>query len=137
MYIQAISLKLGDAHHYNVVDYEDEFMHFCFCCSCCCVTTLFKYRNSDYQNVLNRMDGVSVSVNRDKCVGCGSCFKVCIYDGLKLDKGKSMNVPDKCIGCGRCESACPEKAITENFDETLNMDQVVDGIIKKIVDISG
>ncbi|MHA2287560.1 MAG: hypothetical protein ACXABG_02115, partial [Promethearchaeota archaeon] len=36
--VPALGKLRGDAVAYNVLDYEDEFMNFCFCCSCCCVT---------------------------------------------------------------------------------------------------
>ena len=129
----------SDAQHYNVLDYEDEFMNFCFCCSCCCVMALQKYGNSDYKNFFKRMEGVTFVTDPEKCVGCGRCFKVCIYDGLKMVKGKSVHT-DNCLGCGRCEQVCPNGAISIKFDENSNIDEVMDKIIKRyenIVDISG
>ena len=68
-----------------------------------------------------------------------TCFKVCIYDGLKMVKSKTFHT-DKCIACGNCEAVCPNGAISINFDENKNIDDVMDKIIKryeKIVDISG
>jgi heterodisulfide reductase subunit A-like polyferredoxin len=85
------------------------------------------------------MDGITMETDPEKCVGCGACFKVCIYDGLKLKKGKSVHT-DKCIACGRCEEVCPNGAISLKFDEDKDIDQVVDEIIERyesIVDISG
>jgi UDP-glucose 4-epimerase len=138
--IPAIGKLRGDAVVYNVLDYEDELMDFCFCCSCCCVCAGFKYGNSDYKKYLKRMEGVTITVDPEKCVACGECFKVCIYDGLKMVKGKAMVNQKNCIGCGLCEITCPNNAISINFDEKLNIDEVMDKIIKryeKIVDISG
>ena len=85
------------------------------------------------------MKGVTVTTDPEKCTGCGECFKVCIYDGLKLVKGKSMHT-ENCIGCGHCETVCPNGAISINFDENMDIDEVMDEIIQryeKIVDISG
>lgn len=129
----------GDAMLYNVLEYEDEIMNFCFCCSCCCVAAGYKYGNSDYKNYVKHMEGVTFVTDPEKCTGCGECFKVCIYNGLKMVKGKSVHTED-CIGCGHCEAVCPEGAISIKFDENMNIDDVIDGIIKryeKIVDISG
>jgi formate hydrogenlyase subunit 6/NADH:ubiquinone oxidoreductase subunit I len=137
--IPALGKLRGDAVAYNVLDYEDELMNFCFCCSCCCVTAGMKYGNSDYKKHIKRMKGVSMHTDPEKCVGCGECFKVCIYDGLKLVKGKSTHT-ENCIACGRCEEVCPNDAISTIFDEDADVDEVVDEIIKryeKIVDISG
>jgi len=138
--IPAIGKLRSDAELYNVVEYEDEFMDFCFCCSCCCVCAGFKYGNSDYKNYIKRMKGVTITVDPEKCVGCGKCFEVCIYDGLKMVKGKAVINQKNCIGCGLCEITCPNNAISINFDESMDIDEVMDEIIKryeKIVDISG
>jgi len=137
--VPALGKLRGDARLYNVLDYEDEFMNFCFCCSCCCVTAAGKYVNSDSKKYMKRMKGVSMYTDPEKCVGCGDCFKVCIYDGLKMVKGKSTHT-DNCIACGRCEEVCPNDAISTIFDENVDVDEVVDEIIKRhenIVDISG
>ena len=129
----------GDAVVYNVLDYDDEFMNFCLCCSCCCIAANMKYGNSDYKNYVKRMKGVSITTDPEKCTGCGECFKVCIYNGLKMVKGKAVHTGD-CLGCGHCEAACPNDAISITFDENMNIDEVMDEIIQryeKIVDISG
>jgi UDP-glucose 4-epimerase len=129
----------GDAKVYNVLEYEDEFMNFCFCCSCCCVNAGIKYGNSDFRKLLIPMEGVSISTDPEKCIGCGECFKVCIFDGLKMVKGKSTHTKN-CVLCGRCETVCPEKAITIKFDESFNVDNFMEDYKEKfdsIVDISG
>ena len=130
---------LGDALSYNVLKYRDEFMNFCFCCSCCCITAAGKYFNSDSKNVSKRMKGVTFITDPEKCTACGKCFKVCIYDGLKLKKGKSAHTKN-CMGCGHCEIVCPNGAISITFDDNMDIDEVMDEIIQryeKIVDISG
>jgi UDP-glucose 4-epimerase len=137
--IPALGKLRGDAKVYRVLDYEDEFMNFCFCCNCCCVTASMKYINSDYKNYIKPMEGVTITTDPDKCTGCGECFKVCIYDGLKMVKGKAVHTKN-CLVCGHCEMICPNKAISINFAENKNIDDVMDNIIQryeKIVDISG
>ena len=54
-----------------------------------------------------------VSVNRNKCIGCGTCVNTC--DNFKLVDGKSM--PKKAVvkepGCNKeAESLCPVHAIS-------------------------
>ncbi|MHA1328194.1 MAG: ATP-binding protein [Promethearchaeota archaeon] len=138
--IPALGKLRSDAEVYGVLDYEDEFMDFCFCCSCCCVTAGMKYGNSDYKKYIKRMEGVSVITDPNKCKGCGECFKVCIYNGRKMVNGKAITVDENCLGCGRCEMVCPNDAISVTFDENINIDDVMKKIIEKfdkIVDISG
>jgi Nif-specific ferredoxin III len=78
-----------------------------------------------------------VSIDREKCIGCGRCYKVCGQDVMSL-KGisedgelvdlegvdeddaddeinrKIMVLADAgaCIGCGACARVCPKKCQT-------------------------
>ncbi|MDO8891996.1 MAG: ferredoxin III, nif-specific [Sulfurimicrobium sp.] len=74
-------------------------------------------------------------INKDKCIGCGRCFKVCGRDVLQLmgmdDEGeliavdaedddddeyekKVMTVANEsnCVGCEACARICPKKCYT-------------------------
>ena len=128
----------SDAKVYDVLDYEDQFMDICHCCSCCCVVSLAKYGPKFYNKIIKRMEGVSVHVDPDKCTGCTACFKVCIYDGLKYDKkNKKVSInQDHCKGCGRCEMTCPTKAITISIDDYSRIDEIIERFDSR-VDISG
>ena len=126
----------GDAVIYKVLDYEHEFMSICHCCSCCCVVSLMKYGPSEYKKIVKRMEGVEVRVNIDKCDGCGTCFKVCIYDGLKMKNDKTMINQENCMGCGRCEIVCPNGAISISIDDFSRIDELV-ARFESRVDISG
>lgn len=46
-----------------------------------------------------------------RCVGCGSCQKVCGSDALTLTDGVMKVDPAKCTGCGSCISICPTDAL--------------------------
>lgn len=48
-------------------------------------------------------------IDEDKCTGCGSCEKSCIY--FAIEKGKSYRVTSLCDGCGMCAQVCPVQAI--------------------------
>jgi len=53
-------------------------------------------------------------VNKDKCVGCGSCVANCPYDAIKIgEDGKAEIDPEKCKNCGRCKEVCPMEAIED------------------------
>ena len=78
------------------------------------------------------------ALNRDKCIGCGRCFRVCGRDVLQLigvsDEGELIPLgvgPDdddddgeyekkvmtiakqhNCVGCEACAKICPKKCYT-------------------------
>lgn len=125
----------SDAVIYEVVDYEDEFMSICHCCSCCCVASVMKYGPSFIKQTVKRMEGVEVRVDPDKCVGCGKCFKVCIYDAMKMKNNKATIEQGECMGCGRCERVCPNGAITISIDDYSRIDELI-ARFEERVDIS-
>lgn len=114
-----------DAVMHDVLDYENEFMSICHCCPCCCVVSLIKYGPYEYSQLMKRMEGVEVSVDVDKCVGCGTCFKVCIYNGLEMKDDKATINQNNCKGCGRCERVCPKKAISISIDDYSHIDELI------------
>ncbi len=127
----------SDAVNFKVTEYEHEFMNFCHCCSCCCVMSLAKYATHEELDVVKRLEGVSLEVNQEECVGCTKCFKVCIYGALKFDKknNKTSINQKKCKGCGRCEMTCPNKAISISIDFS-RLDEMFKRFDSR-VDISG
>lgn len=52
-----------------------------------------------------------VSVDLDKCVGCGTCVQDCPLGAMRL-KDKKACVDDRCSHCGACVRVCPEEALT-------------------------
>jgi ferredoxin len=61
------------------------------------------------------MSGLSkqhASANKDICVACGACVKVCPKDAISIFKGCYAKVDTgKCIGCGNCSKECPAGCI--------------------------
>ncbi|MEO0156729.1 MAG: 4Fe-4S dicluster-binding protein, partial [candidate division WOR-3 bacterium] len=55
-------------------------------------------------------------VDREKCIGCGICEKLCAYQAHELkrtEKGyRSEVISAYCKGCGSCAASCPQQAIT-------------------------
>jgi len=138
--IPSLGKLRGDAKIFGVVDYEHEFMSICHCCSCCCVASIMKYGPSDYKKVLKRIEGVNVKIDPDKCVGCGKCFKVCIFNGLKMVDDKTTIIEENCLGCGRCATECPKEAITVSIDDYKEVDELIANLIERYesrVDIEG
>jgi thioredoxin reductase (NADPH) len=59
-------------------------------------------------------------VDPSRCIGCGSCIKVCpeqpLHHVLGLVRGRAELVsPADCIGHGACKTACPVEAISLVF----------------------
>ena len=49
--------------------------------------------------------------NRDLCIGCGACQRICAHDAPTMTDGKVSIDHTKCVGCGRCIGLCPVDAI--------------------------
>ncbi len=65
---------------------------------------------------LNKKYHLYPSVDRDKCVSCGKCVKICsesehqalgLYDNNRV---VSLDI-EKCVGCSLCSHVCPKEAI--------------------------
>ena len=52
-----------------------------------------------------------VTVNREKCIGCGLCVQDCPGDKLALEEGKA-SYTGPCILCGHCVAVCPNAAVS-------------------------
>ena len=50
-------------------------------------------------------------VDKDKCIGCGKCEKLCPMNNIKIvDKKVVQN--NQCTMCYRCINNCPKQAMT-------------------------
>ena len=50
------------------------------------------------------------SVDREKCIKCGTCQKNCPYNVITLNEFPEFDAM-WCVGCGRCLVVCPEGAL--------------------------
>lgn len=55
--------------------------------------------------------------NRETCVGCSHCMKVCPTHAIRVLEGKALLMPDRCIDCGECYRVCPVDAIGVEQDD--------------------
>ena len=61
------------------------------------------------------------SVDKEQCVGCGACTRICAHDAPKVADHKATIDHDKCVGCGRCLAICPKDAIAADFSDSIAM----------------
>ncbi len=54
-------------------------------------------------------------VKTERCIGCGSCARICAHDGPVIENGKARIDHNKCVGCGRCLAACPKDAVAASM----------------------
>ncbi|MBW6516435.1 MAG: 4Fe-4S binding protein [Candidatus Cloacimonetes bacterium] len=65
----------------------------------------------------------SVELNRDKCVGCTKCVRICPTEAIRVRDGKAIIDPAKCIDCSQCVAICPVNAINIKSDPLENIFQ--------------
>jgi NADH:ubiquinone oxidoreductase subunit F (NADH-binding)/(2Fe-2S) ferredoxin/Pyruvate/2-oxoacid:ferredoxin oxidoreductase delta subunit len=55
---------------------------------------------------------ISLSIDPEKCTGCGACFKVCPVDAITGEKKKPHQLDkEKCVKCRACYEACKFDAV--------------------------
>lgn len=60
-------------------------------------------------------DVTTLTLDVDKCVGCGLCETVCPHGVFGIGENKAYLVDkDSCIECGACALNCPVKALSVN-----------------------
>lgn len=79
--------------------------------------------------------------NRQKCIACKICEKVCPADAIKIKKeGEKISADidlSKCIICGNCMYYCPKQAIILSKDYELATDDKNDLYLKYTDNLEG
>jgi ferredoxin len=82
----------------------------CNCCKDCC-DTLRLWRDGAFP-LINSTYYLSV-IDKETCIGCGTCVERCPTDAIRLDDDeKAERDENSCFGCGVCARFCPEEAIS-------------------------
>ncbi len=54
----------------------------------------------------------TLTLNVDKCIGCGMCVVVCPHNVFALQEKKATVLDlDRCMECGACQTNCVAEAI--------------------------
>ncbi len=62
--------------------------------------------------VVRGSERIHVSVDEDRCIGCGECKISCFYDAVEMRDGRATIDQERCDICGLCLEKCPTKAIS-------------------------
>ena len=94
----------------------------CHCCPCCCLWKVYPNLDESISNKLEKLDGLTVTLNEDKCRMCKKCLdETCMFDAISLKDNRTSIDFDICKGCGLCVNACKFNAITIDYtDETID-----------------
>ena len=55
-----------------------------------------------------------ISMDHEKCIGCGMCVRDCPLHVIELEDGKASMNADSCMECGHCVAICPRSAVSMN-----------------------
>lgn len=109
----------------------------CACCSCCCVG-LFGMRlaptlkGGESLRIINP-SGYAVAVDPQRCVSCGACEEVCIFDAAaRCAGGRAQEDGAACMGCGLCVERCEGGARSLVLDGTKGLPLDIDFIREEL-----
>lgn len=52
-----------------------------------------------------------VIINKDKCIGCGTCIEDCVANNIEIQDKKAV-IKRGCVQCGHCVAICPRNAVS-------------------------
>jgi ferredoxin len=115
---------------------KENLLSICSCCECCCLWKMVPDLNSSINATINRMPGVTVTIDRERCRGCQACIKngVCYVHAITMKEGKAIIDANLCKGCGRCVQFCKEKAFELKIEDSNFLRRTIDRI-EPLVDV--
>ena len=65
----------------------------------------------------------SVTLDKNKCVGCTLCLKRCPTEAIRVHSGRAHIIDNRCIDCGECIRVCPHHAKIANTNPLAAINQ--------------
>ncbi|MGE5262633.1 MAG: 4Fe-4S dicluster domain-containing protein [Acidobacteriota bacterium] len=96
-----------DRHMY--IRNSENYFVICNCCKESCVP-LVAYRLFKQEPFTFLPSPSVVSINVDRCRGCGTCVAVCPFEERTLEAETGVAKVQNCQGCGLCVDTCPTGA---------------------------
>jgi nitroreductase/NAD-dependent dihydropyrimidine dehydrogenase PreA subunit len=56
-------------------------------------------------------DEIQITIDVEKCNGCGLCLADCQRRVLEIQNNKAVVIKSQCLKCGHCLAVCPQNAI--------------------------
>ena len=82
-------------------------------------TVLYPFKEREKVHLPTDFRG-KLAFYRERCIGCGLCFRVCPSETIEMitdEKGKRpIFYLDRCTFCAQCEEICPVDAIEMTTD---------------------
>ena len=79
------------------------------------------------------VSGIISKHNRDICMSCLACFRVCPFGSPFIDEeGKISHNEVKCTGCGICAGICPAKAFQVNSFKDNQIIAMIDSVTEDL-----
>ena len=96
----------------------------------------------------------SVTLEKEKCMGCTNCIKRCPTEAIRVREGKAKIIDERCIDCGECIRVChnhakraltdpveiiktyrypvalPAPTLYSQFSHKYNVEQIIQGLLK-------
>lgn len=73
--------------------------------------------NTDANIKLNSEFYHAISIDKDICIACSRCIKVCPTEAIRVYEGNARIDNNKCIDCGECYRVCPVHAVYVKQDD--------------------
>jgi len=137
--VPLLGRNVAEAEGGHGVEDTGKFLSGCFCCDCCCITVKYaQYGTFEGTGMggdnTGTLKGMTITVDEDKCNGCGKCIEACPFNLRVLKDGKSFVDTNRCIGCGRCLNICPVNAISFDVQDAELIDKFI-AKMESIVDV--